>query len=88
VKLHIGQPVKIRFDGGDVDDLKKAIKNRLSEKLKDVATADIILRKHNDEADLQPSHIVDNSFTNTDETPLQVIVQGKDQMEEEENQGN
>jgi len=84
VKFRTGRPVKITFDGGDVDDLIKAIKNQHSEKLKDVDTADIILRKHGEEVDLEPDDLVDQSFQNTAKTPLQVIVQEEDQAEEEE----
>ena len=67
-----------------MEDLKEAVKNQLSPDLNEAAIDRIILRKHGKNTDLQPSLIVDDSFTNTDETPLQVIVQEKDQMEEEE----
>jgi len=70
-----------------VEDLKEAVKKRLANQLGDVDVNRIILRKHGQNTDLEPYHIVDNSFTNTAKTPLQVIVQGKDQMEEEK-QGN
>jgi len=48
------QPAKVKFDGEDVDDLKEAIKKKLKPRLDDVATADIILRRCDEEADLEP----------------------------------
>ena len=49
-----GQPVSLVFDGDDVDDLKKAIKKRLSPDLDDVGLSRITLRKHGEEEDLRP----------------------------------
>ncbi|RHZ52560.1 hypothetical protein Glove_460g15 [Diversispora epigaea] len=74
VKYGNNQPVKIVFDGEDVDDLKEAIKKKLSPKLNDVAVDDITLRRHGEEVDLDPDLAVDQSFKNNASTSLQVIV--------------
>ncbi|CAG8540268.1 8865_t:CDS:2, partial [Diversispora eburnea] len=74
IKYGDGQPVKIVFNGEDVDDLKETIKKKLSSKLGDIDIDDIILRRHEDNDDLDPGFVVDKSFENTSNTPLQVIV--------------
>ncbi|CAG8503640.1 3290_t:CDS:2 [Acaulospora colombiana] len=73
VKHGDSRPSKVVFDGGDVDDLIRAIKKELSNKLSDI-DADITLRRHGEKEDLRHGLPVDKSFENNDDTPLQVIV--------------
>ncbi|RHZ81939.1 hypothetical protein Glove_116g8 [Diversispora epigaea] len=79
VKYGDSQPAKIVFKGEDVDDLKEAIKTRLSNQLGDVDVNQITLRRHDEEVDLRPGLSVDESFKNDDDTPLQVIVKDSEQ---------
>jgi hypothetical protein len=74
VKYGDSRPVKVVFDGGDVDDLIRAIKKELSPRLENVAVNEITLRRHGEEGDLRPGLLVDESFRNDDESPLQIIV--------------
>ncbi|CAG8680278.1 23463_t:CDS:2 [Cetraspora pellucida] len=74
VKYGDSQPTLILFEGEIVDDLKKVVKKKLSPKLDDVTVDDIIVRRHDEEDDLRPGLVVDGSFINDDETPLQVIA--------------
>ena len=74
VKYGDGRPVRIDFNGDTVDDLKEAIKKELSNSLGNVDADIISLRKHGEEEDLRPGLPVDESFTNDDGSPLQVIV--------------
>jgi hypothetical protein len=68
-----GQPVKVAFGGGDVDDLVEAIEKKLSNKLGNVDADEIVLRKHGEGEDLERDLQVDATFANTAKTPLQVI---------------
>ncbi|CAG8483720.1 4019_t:CDS:2 [Funneliformis caledonium] len=68
------QPTKVYFSGGDVDDLKAAIREKFKPSLDDVATADIILRLHDEEVALEPDRVVERSFGQTARKPLKVIV--------------
>ncbi|RHZ78389.1 hypothetical protein Glove_165g129 [Diversispora epigaea] len=74
VKYNNNQPAKIIFDGEDVYDLKKAIKNNFPNDLAGIDAARIILRRHGEEKDLNPGFIVNQNFENNSSTPLQVIV--------------
>jgi len=74
IKYGGGQPVKVIFDGDDVDELKEAIKQKLPNELGNVDVNQVNLRKHGEEEDLDPELAVDDSFRNDDESPLQVIV--------------
>ncbi|RIB30333.1 hypothetical protein C2G38_2152978 [Gigaspora rosea] len=56
-----------------VDDLKEAVKKKLSLKLDDM-TVDVIIRRHDEADDLRPGFVVDESLINDDETPLQVTI--------------
>ena len=69
VKYGNAQPCRVVFDGGDVDDLKEAVKERLSPRLNETALHWIILCNHGDETDLEPDAIVDLSFQNSDKKP-------------------
>ncbi|CAG8543373.1 5270_t:CDS:2 [Diversispora eburnea] len=73
IKYGDSQPVKIVFDG-DVNDLIEAIKEKLSPDLDDVPLDRITLRRHDEEVNLRADLTVDQSFVNTYDTPLQVIV--------------
>ncbi|CAG8736574.1 23664_t:CDS:2, partial [Gigaspora rosea] len=55
-----------------VDDLKEAVKKKLSLKLDDM-TVDVIIRRHDEADDLRPGFVVDESLINDDETPLQPV---------------
>ncbi len=79
VKYRNEQPVKVVFDGEDVHDLKNVVKKELTPDLDKISLGRIRLRNFNGPIDLPPSCTVDDSFRNTAETPLQVIV-----VEEEE----
>ncbi|KAF0555619.1 ras-domain-containing protein [Gigaspora margarita] len=68
------QSVRVLFKGEIVDDLITAIKKKLSPKLDDVAIDDITIRRHGEEDDLRSGLVVDQSFINDYETPLQVLV--------------
>ncbi|CAG8524670.1 11192_t:CDS:2 [Paraglomus occultum] len=70
VKYGDAQPARIDFEGGEVYDLKKAIKKELSNKLGDVDVDEITLRRHGEEEDLRPGLLVDESFKNDDGSPL------------------
>ncbi|CAG8674672.1 6061_t:CDS:2, partial [Paraglomus brasilianum] len=72
VKYGDSQPVSLVFDGDIVDDLKKAVKKELSNKLGEVDVDEIILRRHGEEEDLDPELAVDDSFKNSSKTPLLV----------------
>ncbi|CAG8653801.1 1283_t:CDS:1, partial [Paraglomus brasilianum] len=74
VKYGESQPAKVIFSGGDVDDLKEAIKRKLTNTLGDVDVADITLRRHDEEVALEPDNVVDRTFGPTTRKPLKVIV--------------
>jgi len=69
--------VQVAFSGANVDELTKAIKTTLEPKLNNVDVDEITLRRHGDEADLEPDAAVDSSFKNTAKTPLAVFTRGK-----------
>ncbi|CAI2195337.1 9751_t:CDS:2, partial [Funneliformis geosporum] len=73
VKYNNEQSVSIEFQKGTVDKLKDAVKRRLTSLGKE-NNGKIILRKHGATVDLKPSEIVDQSFVNTDNTPIQVFT--------------
>ena len=52
----------------------RAIKKELPNQLDGIDVNQINLRRHGEEADLDPELDVDKSFENNDDTPLQVIV--------------
>ncbi|CAG8462261.1 9348_t:CDS:2, partial [Gigaspora rosea] len=74
VKHGDSRPTRILFEGEIVHDLKEAVKKKLSPKLDGVAVDDITIRKHCEEDDLRPGLVVDQSFINDYDTPLQIIV--------------
>jgi len=70
-------PVNLKFETGNVDELKDVVKDTLLD-LSNISNGKIILRKHEDTVALEPGVIIDESFKNTCETPLQVsIIIGK-----------
>ena len=74
VKYDESEPVKVKFGGEDVDDLKAAIKRKLANKLGEVDADDIRLQKHEEEKDLEPDCSVDRTFGPTARKPLKVVV--------------
>ena len=72
VKYGDSQAARIDFKGGEVDDLKEAVKKKLSPRLENVAVDEITLRRHGEEGDLDPGLAVDDSFSNSSKTPLLV----------------
>ncbi|KAF0555617.1 ras-domain-containing protein [Gigaspora margarita] len=74
IKYGDSQPVQVLFKGDIVDDLKEVVKKTLAPELDDVTVDDITIRKHSEEDDLCPGLVVDQSFINDYETPLQVLV--------------
>ena len=63
------QPFSLEFKTGNVDKLKNVVRRRI---FSDMNKGKIILRKHESTVDLEPDVIVDESFRNTVQTPLQI----------------
>ncbi|GES94461.1 P-loop containing nucleoside triphosphate hydrolase protein [Rhizophagus clarus] len=82
VKYGDGQSVKIIFNEGDVDDLKKSIKNELPEQFKNISISQITLRKQGEEVDLDPELKVDERFVNNSKTPVQIFVKSHEKVDE------
>ncbi|GES94491.1 ATPase, AAA domain containing protein [Rhizophagus clarus] len=78
VKYGDGQSVKVIFNEGDVDDLKKSIKNELPEQFKNISLSQITLHKQGEEVDLDPELKVDERFVNNSKTPVQIFVKSHD----------
>ncbi|RHZ44902.1 hypothetical protein Glove_707g78 [Diversispora epigaea] len=74
VKYGNNQPTKIDFNGEDIHDLKRAIKNELPNQLGDVDVNQITLIRHGEEEELRADLTVDENFVNAYDIPLQVIV--------------
>ena len=74
IKYGDSRPVRLTFDGEIVDDLIRAIKKELPNQLDSIDVNQINLRRHGEEADLDPELAVDQSFENNSNIPLQVIV--------------
>ncbi|RHZ56108.1 hypothetical protein Glove_406g94 [Diversispora epigaea] len=74
VKYGNNQPAKIVFNEEDVDDLKEAIRKKLSPNFNDVSVDNITLRRYGEEVDLRGDLTVDKSLITTYDNPLQVIV--------------
>ncbi|CAG8501973.1 5887_t:CDS:2 [Paraglomus occultum] len=72
VKYRDYQPVSLEFETGNVNQLKNAVKRELTPDLNQVNNNIITLRKHKSTVDLGPDVIVDESFSKTAKTPLQV----------------
>ncbi|CAG8571764.1 3864_t:CDS:2 [Paraglomus brasilianum] len=75
------QPAKVKFDGEDVDNLKEAIKEKLKPRLDDVATAEIILRRYDEEADLEPDSLqglLDKAINSVDELIFKFVGESTD----------
>ncbi|KAF0544902.1 aaa family ATPase [Gigaspora margarita] len=70
VKYGDSKPTQILFEGGIVDDLKRAVKKELSPDFDDVFLNHITIRRHSEEIGLCPGLVVDRSFINDYETPL------------------
>jgi len=70
------QPVSLKVRRGNVDKLKNAVKRKLPG-LSEMKNAEIMLLKHQDTVALKPGMIIDKSFKNTDNNPLQVSIIGK-----------
>ncbi|CAG8575198.1 4965_t:CDS:2 [Gigaspora rosea] len=83
VKYGDSQPARILFEGEIVHDLKEVVKKTLVPKLDNMALNRITIRRHGEEDDLRPGLVVDRSFINDDETPLQVIVNAPTTLNED-----
>jgi len=70
------QPDSLEFKTGNVAKLKNAVKRKLPG-LSEMKNAEIMLLKHQDTVALKPGMIIDKSFKNTDNNPLQVSIIGK-----------
>ncbi|CAG8857488.1 9716_t:CDS:2, partial [Gigaspora margarita] len=67
------EPTRILFQGENVHDLIRAVKKKLSPDFDDVSLDCITIRRHGEEIGLCPGLVVDRSFINDYETPLQII---------------
>ena len=75
VKHGENQAVKVILKKkSDVDDLKEAIKVKLSPSLNSVPVNQIILKRHGEETELRSDLTIDKNFTTTLDTPIQVLV--------------
>nr|CAG8473654.1 5739_t:CDS:2 [Entrophospora candida] len=78
-------PVKVILrKKSDVDDLKEAIKVKLSPSLDNVPVSRIILKRHGEETELHPGLTIDKNFTTTPDTPIQVLVKESASHKEQE----
>ncbi|CAG8611048.1 32494_t:CDS:2 [Gigaspora margarita] len=68
------KPTRILFEGENVHDLIRAVKKELSPDFDDISLNRITIRKHGEKTGLRPGLVVDRSFINDYETPLQIIV--------------
>ncbi|GES88227.1 ATPase, AAA domain containing protein [Rhizophagus clarus] len=70
VKYEDNYPIKVTINEGDVDDLRKAIRNELPS----LDVNRIMLRKHGEKVDLDSELEIDESFVNNSKTPIQIFL--------------